>query len=82
MSVYNILIHVYLSIVATVRLSASKYNTSEPAGRVEVCADLINATLGSRQRLRVNFAFIDGSALRNRKSWTIKCHCLLTCCFM
>ena len=82
MSVYNILIHVYLSIVATVRLNAGKYNTSEPAGRVEVCADLINATLGSGQSLRINFAFNDGSALRNRKSWSIKCHCLLRCSFM
>ena len=64
----NVLICVYLSIVATVKFSASKYNTSEPAGRVEVCADLINATLESGQSLQVNFAFIDGSALRNRKN--------------
>ena len=59
--------------MATVKLSASKYNTSESVGGVQVCADLINATLESGQSLRVNFAFIDGSALRNRKSWTIKC---------
>ena len=72
MSVYKVLIHVYLSIVATVRLNASKYNTSESARGVQVCADLINATLGSGQRLEVNFAFIDGSAKRDRKSWTIK----------
>ena len=57
--------------MATVKLSASKYNTSELARGAQVCADLINATLGSGQRLQVNFAFIDGSALRNRKSWTI-----------
>ena len=59
--------------MATVKLSASKYNTSEPAGRLQVCADLISAALGSGQSLRVNFAVIDGSALRNRKSWTIIC---------
>ena len=59
--------------MATVKLSASKYNTSESAGGVQVCADLINATLGSGQRLQVNFTFIDGSALRNRKSWSIIC---------
>ena len=59
--------------MATVKLSADKYNTSESAGRVQVCADLINANLGSGQRLQVNFAFIDGSALRNSKSWTIMC---------
>ena len=59
--------------MGTVKLSSSKYNTSEPAGRVDVCADLINATLRSGQRLQVNFAFIDGSALRNRKSWTTMC---------
>ena len=58
--------------MATVRLSASKYNTSEPARGVQVCADLINATLGSGQSLQVNFDLINGSALRNRKSWTIK----------
>ena len=57
--------------MATVKLSASKYNTSESARGVQVCADLINATLESGQSLQVNFAFIDGSALRNRKSWTI-----------
>ena len=56
--------------MATVKLSASKYNTSELVGGVQVCADLINATLESGQKLQVNFAFIDGSALRNRKSWT------------
>ena len=56
--------------MATVKLSAGKYNTSESVGGVQVCADLINATLESHQSLRVNFAFIDGSALRNRKSWT------------
>ena len=59
--------------MATVKLSASEYNTTESAREVQVCADLINATLKSRQSLRINFAFIDGSALRNRKSWTIKC---------
>ena len=53
------------------KLSASKYNTFESVGGIQVCADLINATLGSGQSLRVNFAFIDGSALRNRKGWTI-----------
>ena len=53
------------------KLSASKYNTSESIGGVQVCADLINAILGSGQSLRVNFAFIDGSALQNRKSWSI-----------
>ena len=57
--------------MATVKLSASKYNTSESIGGVQVCADLINAILGSGQSLQVNFAFIDGSALRNRKSWSI-----------
>ena len=57
--------------MATVKLSASKYNTSEPARGVQVCADLINATLVSGQSLQVNFAFIDGSALRDRKSWSI-----------
>ena len=57
--------------MATVKLSASKYNTSESSRQVQICADLINATLMSGQSLRVNFAFIDGSALRNRKSWTI-----------
>ena len=62
---------VYLSIVATVKLSASKYNTSESVGRVQVCADLINAILGSGQSLQVSFAFIDGSALQNCKSWSI-----------
>ena len=60
-------------IVATVKLSASKYNTSEPVGGIKVCADLINATLRSGQSLQVNFAFIDGSALRNRKSWSVIC---------
>ena len=68
MSVHNISLHVYFSIVGTVRLSANKYRTSEVAGSVQVCADLINATLDSDQSLHVNFAFIDGSALRNRKS--------------
>ena len=57
--------------MATVKLSASKYNTSESIGGIQVCADLINAILGSGQSLQVNFAFIDGSALRNRKSWSI-----------
>ena len=56
--------------MATVKLSASKYNTPESARGVQVCADLINATLGSGQSLRVNFALIDESALQNRKSWT------------
>ena len=59
--------------MAIVKLSASKYNTSESVGEVQVCADLINVTLGSGQTLQVNFAFIDGSALQNRKSWTIIC---------
>ena len=59
--------------MAIVKLSASKYNTSESVGGVQVCADLINVTLESRQSLRVNFALIDGSALRNRKSWSIIC---------
>ena len=59
--------------MATVKLSASKYNTSEPARGAQVCADLINASLGSGQSLRINFAFIDGSAFLNRKSWTINC---------
>ena len=63
----------HLSIVATVKLSASKYNTSESVGGVQVCADLINVTMQSGQSLQVNFAFIDGSALPNRKSWTIIC---------
>ena len=57
--------------MATVKLSASKYNTSESVGGVQVCADLINATLGSGQRLQVNFVLNNGSALWNRKSWTI-----------
>ena len=47
--IYNVLICVYFSIVATVKLSASKYNTSEPARGAQVCGDLINATLGSGQ---------------------------------
>ena len=59
--------------MAIVKLSVSKYNTSESVGEVQVCADLINVTLGSGQTLRVNFAFINGSALRNGKSWTIIC---------
>ena len=60
--------------MATVKLSANKYNTSESVGLfpgVQVCADLINATLGSGQTLQVNFVLNDGSALRNRKSWII-----------
>ena len=60
--------------MATVRLSASKYNTSESVGvmpGLQVCADLINATLGSGQTLQVNFNLSDGSALENRKRQTI-----------
>ena len=57
--------------MATVKLSASKYNTSESVGGVQVCADLINATLECGQRLQVNFVLSNGSALQNRKSWTI-----------
>ena len=57
--------------MAIVKLSASKYNTSESARGVQVCVDLINATLGSGQRLQVNFVLNNGSALWNRKSWTI-----------
>ena len=56
------------------KLSASKYITSESVGvipGVMVCADLINATLQSGQSLQVNFVLNDGSALENRKSWTI-----------
>ena len=74
MSVYNVLIYVYLSIVATVRLSASKYNTSESVGifpGMKVCADLINATLQSGQNMRIDFKFSNGSALENRKRQTI-----------
>ena len=54
--------------MATVKLSASKYNTSESIGGVQVCADLINATLECGQRLQVNFVLINGSALEDRKS--------------
>ena len=69
-------------IVATVKLSASKYNTSESVGLipgVQVCADLINATLGSGKNLQVNFVLNDGSALQNRKSWTLNfnVYCLI-----
>ena len=61
--------------MATVRLSASKYNVSESVGifpGMMVCADLINATLGSGQNLQVNFNLSDGSALKNRKRRTMK----------
>ena len=59
--------------MATVKLSARKYNTSESVGfqGVQVCAYLINGALGSGQSLQVNFVLSNGSALWNRKSWTI-----------
>ena len=59
--------------MATVKLSAGKYNTSESVGfkGVQVCADLFNGTLQFGESLQVNFVLSNGSALQNRKSWTI-----------